>query len=61
LIQFGKNGEWYDDSESSDGGGDGCRSVCDARQVVVKRIQDEKSMIAKGVWVGDTLYLSVGS
>ncbi len=27
-------------------------------QVVVKHIQDEKSPIAKGVWAGDTYYLS---
>ncbi|HTD96443.1 MAG TPA: Rid family hydrolase [Edaphobacter sp.] len=27
-------------------------------QVVVKHIQDEKSPIAKGVWAGDTFYLS---
>ncbi|HEY0161197.1 MAG TPA: RidA family protein [Edaphobacter sp.] len=27
-------------------------------QTVVKHIQDEKSAIAKGVWVGDTFYLS---
>ena len=27
-------------------------------QVVVKHIQDDKSPIAKGVWAGDTFYLS---
>ena len=27
-------------------------------QVVVKHIQDEKAAIAKGVWAGDTFYLS---
>ncbi len=35
----------------------GCAAAVQA-QMVVKHIQDEKSPIAKGVWAGDTFYLS---
>src|SRR5213082_3604799 len=35
----------------------GCAMSMQA-QTVVKHIQDEKAAIAKGVWAGDTFYLS---